>query len=46
MLSGTKKSVALKYEESDDLTLIHKPHDEANEVLRSSAVSSRWRKSE
>ena len=34
MLSGTERLVALKHEESEDPTLIHKPHDEANGRLK------------
>ena len=34
MLSGTERLVALKHEESEDPTLIHKSHDEANERLK------------
>ena len=30
MLPGTEKSVAVKHEESEDSTLIHKSRDEAN----------------
>ena len=34
MLSATERSFALKYEELEHPTLIHKPHDEANEALK------------
>ena len=34
MLSVTERSVALKHVESEDLTLIHKPHEEVSEMLQ------------
>ena len=38
MLSATEKSVALKHEKPEDPTPIHKPHDEANEVLKATVL--------
>ena len=34
ILSGAERSLALKHEESEDPTLIHKPHDQASEALK------------
>ena len=38
LLSGTERSVALKHEESRDLTLIHKPHDAMIELLKTQVL--------
>ena len=38
MMSCTEKSLALKHQESEDPTLIHKTHDEANEVLKTNVL--------
>ena len=40
MLEGTEKSVSLKDEESEDPTLVHKPHDEANEWLKTQVLQN------
>ena len=40
MLSGTERLVTLKHEESEDPTLIHKPHDEANERLKTKVLEN------
>ena len=40
VLSGTEKSVGLKHEESEDPTLIQKPHDEAKEVRKANVLAS------
>ena len=38
MLSGTEMSIALRHEELRDLTLIHRPQDEAKEVLKAKVL--------
>ena len=37
-MSDTEKAVALRHEESEDLALIYKPHDEANERLKAKVL--------
>ena len=37
---STEKSVATKYEESGDPTLLHQPHDGANEMLKSKILQN------
>ena len=44
MLSDTEKAVALRHEESEDLALIYKPHDEANERLKAKVLLNFSRK--
>ena len=44
MLSDTEKAVALRHEESKDLALIYKPHDEANERLKAKVLLNFSRK--
>ena len=44
MLSDTEKAVALRHEESEDLALICKPHDEANERLKAKVLLNFSRK--
>ena len=38
ILSGAERSLALKHDESEDLALIHKAHDRANEVLKAKVL--------
>ena len=40
MLSRTERSVALKHEESEDPPLVHKPHDEAHERLKTRVLQN------
>ena len=44
MLSDTEKAVALRHEEPEDLALIYKPHDEANERLKAKVLLNFCRK--
>ena len=40
ILSGTERSIALKHKEQEDPTLIHKPQDEANQVLEAKVLQN------
>ena len=44
VLSGTEKPVVLQHGESEDPTLIHKPHDEANKALKAEVLQNISRK--
>ena len=42
--SGTERLVALQHEESEDSTLIHRPHDEVSNILQTQVLQNISRK--